>query len=118
MLKFMIARDHMHQLQWLAAIEEFGRRDAALPTPSDFPLDQEYGEYAHAFMAYSQNPDDTRSGEGPWEQGPAPDSKGQFTSPSRSRWARNRTCHPPPTPPTRPRPGASRPRTAQAPTEA
>ena len=79
MLKFMIARDHMHQLQWLAAIEEFGGRDAALPTPSDFPLDQEYGEYAYAFMAYSQDPKDTKSGEGPWAQGPAPDGKGEFT---------------------------------------
>ncbi len=78
MLKFMIARDHMHQLQWLAALDEFGGRDAALPTPADFPLDQENQKYAYAFMAYAQNPSDTKSGEGPWAQGQAPDGKGTF----------------------------------------
>ena len=78
MLKFMIARDHMHQLQWLAALDEFGGRDAALPTPADFPLDQEDQKYAYAFMAYAQNPSDTKSGEGPWAQGQAPDGKGTF----------------------------------------
>jgi Mn-containing catalase len=78
MLHFMIARDHMHQIQWLAAIEEFGGPQAVLPTPADFSPEKEMGEYALAFMAYSQNPAETTSGQGRWAKGPSIDGKGQF----------------------------------------
>lgn len=79
MLHFMIARDHMHQVQWLAAIEELGGPTEALPVPADFPLKEEMGEYAFAFMAYTDNPSDTKSGEGAWAKGPAIDGKGEFS---------------------------------------
>lgn len=76
MLHFMIARDHMHQLQWLSVIEEFGGMHAALPTPATFPLSEEMGKYAYAFMAYAQDVGSSKAGEGRWAQGPAPDGKG------------------------------------------
>jgi Mn-containing catalase len=79
MLHFMIARDHMHQIQWLAAIEELGGPTAVLPTPADFPLAQEMGEYALSFMAYAQDPSTTRSGDGRWAKGSSIDGKGEFT---------------------------------------
>lgn len=79
MLQFMIARDHMHQLQWLAAIEELGGAQTVLPVPADFPLEQEKGEYAFAFMSYAQNQNESTSAQGRWAQGPAPDGKGQFS---------------------------------------
>jgi Mn-containing catalase len=79
MLHFMIARDHMHQIQWLAAIEEFGGREAVLPVPADFPQERELATYARAFMAYHQDPAATTSGEGRWASGPAIDGTGTFT---------------------------------------
>lgn len=79
MLHFMIARDHMHQVQWLAAIEEFGGIQATLPVPADFPLQKEMGEYAFAFMGYSANPVESASGQGPWAHGPSIDGKGEFS---------------------------------------
>lgn len=79
MLQFMIARDHMHQEQWLAAIEELGGPQAVLPVPASFPLEREYGKYAYAFMSYAQDPTSTKSGEGRWANGPSIDGKGQFS---------------------------------------
>jgi Mn-containing catalase len=78
MLRFMIARDHMHQMQWLAAIEELGGPTATLPVPASFPLDREMQEYAFAFMGYSSDPGMT-SGTGRWAKGASPDGKGNFT---------------------------------------
>ncbi len=37
MLHYMIARDTMHQQQWLAVIEELGGASANLPVPNSFP---------------------------------------------------------------------------------
>ena len=79
MLQFMIARDHMHQMQWLAAIEELGGPQAVLPVPASFPLEREYGDYAFAFMSYAQDPNSTTSSQGRWASGPSPDGRGQFT---------------------------------------
>jgi Mn-containing catalase len=78
MLTFMIGRDHMHQIQWLAAIEELGGVTATLPVPASFPLERENGQYALAFMGYSNDPDCT-SGAGRWAQGPSIDGKGTFS---------------------------------------
>lgn len=78
MLSFMIARDHMHQIQWLAAIEEFGKLSDVLPVPVDFPTAKEKGEYAFSFMSYAEQPQESTSGQGRWANGPAPDAKGTF----------------------------------------
>jgi len=79
MLHFMIARDHMHQMQWLAAVEELGGMAAVLPTPADFPLQKEMGKVAYAFMAYAQNPGETTSSQGRGASAPAVDGKGEFS---------------------------------------
>lgn len=73
MLSFLIARDTMHQQQWLAVIEEL---EAPLPIPSDFPPSQENQQYSHAFFIHSNAPVPTDSR---WTQGPAFDGRGDFS---------------------------------------
>jgi Mn-containing catalase len=75
-LSFMIARDTMHQNQWLAAIEDI--QDSGLessPVPSSFPQELEKGEFAYQFWNHSEG---TESSEGRWAKGPSPDGKGEF----------------------------------------
>ncbi|SHI69487.1 Mn-containing catalase [Roseomonas rosea] len=74
MLSFLIARDTMHQQQWLAVIEELGGT-AALPIPNSFPQAQEKGEFAYAFFVHSA---DGIAPEGRWTTGTSLDGKGQF----------------------------------------
>ncbi len=74
-LSFMIARDTMHQNQWLAAIEDLkaeGFEDVVVPKVA-----YEYGknEYAYQFWNHS---DGEESGEGRWAKGQTPDGKGEF----------------------------------------
>ena len=81
-LSFMLARDYMHQLQWLAAVEELGGPTAVLPIPATLPTEAmgANAQYAYTFMAYAQNPAETTSTQGVWASGPAADGKGQFNS--------------------------------------
>nr|MBA3922553.1 manganese catalase family protein [Nostocaceae cyanobacterium] len=75
-LSFMIARDTMHQNQWLAAIEDLV--DSGLentPVPSSFPQSLEKGEFAYQFWNHSEGQE---SAEGRWAKGPSMDGKGQF----------------------------------------
>ncbi len=76
MLSFMIARDTMHQQQWLAVIEELGGT-AGLPIPNSFPQSEETQDYSYAFFATAAD------GETPlpaaWNSGPSLDGRGQFT---------------------------------------
>lgn len=76
MLSFLIARDTMHQNQWLAAIEEL-RADGLeeTPAPSRFPQDLEKSDVAYQFWNCSAG---TESREGRWAAGPTPDGKGEF----------------------------------------
>lgn len=77
MLSFLIARDHMHQNQWIAAAQELreeGYED--LPVPSNFPLSDEVGDVAYTYMNFS---DGKQAGEGRWAKGPTPDGKGEFS---------------------------------------
>ncbi len=75
MLSFMIARDTMHQQQWLAVIEELGGT-AALPIPNSFPQGKENQNFSYAFI--STNIDGTGTPEGRWTHGPSIDGKGEF----------------------------------------
>ncbi|MBI0535914.1 catalase [Roseomonas sp. KE2513] len=75
MLSFLIARDTMHQQQWLAVIEDLGGKEAALPIPNSFPQSQEKGEFAYAFFVHGV---DGTVPEGRWTTGPSLDGKGQF----------------------------------------
>ncbi|MEB3358341.1 MAG: manganese catalase family protein [Synechococcales bacterium] len=75
-LSYMIARDTMHQNQWLAAIEEL-KKDGleGLPVPSKFPRELEKQETSYKFWNLSEG---TESQQGGWAKGPSPDGKGQF----------------------------------------
>jgi len=65
-LSFLIARDTMHQRQWLAAIEELEADGLeTTPVPSRFPTELEKSEVANQFW---NNSDGTDSAEGRWAQ--------------------------------------------------
>jgi Mn-containing catalase len=77
MLAFLIARDTMHQNQWLAAIRELEEDGLEMsPVPSNFPQKLEKSEVAYQFLNHSEG---TESAGGRWAQGPSPDGKGTFT---------------------------------------
>jgi Mn-containing catalase len=76
MLAFLIARDTMHQQQWLAVLEELGGAAEQLPIPNSFPQDQEIGRFSYVFV-------DPRVGDaaplsGRFTEGPSLDGKGEF----------------------------------------
>jgi Mn-containing catalase len=77
MLSFLIARDTMHQQQWLAVIEDLGGVEQ-LPIPNSFPQEQEKQEFSYAFVttAIDGGP---RTPEGRWSQGASIDGRGEFT---------------------------------------
>ena len=75
MLHYMIARDTMHQQQWLAVIEELGEQ-ASLPIPNSFPQSQEDQRNNYNFYATAH---DGTYPEGRWTEGPSIDGRGQFT---------------------------------------
>ncbi len=50
MLHFMIARDTVHQQQWLAVIEELGGMEGALPIPNSFLQSKEDGRHNYDFF--------------------------------------------------------------------
>src|SRR4051812_39765351 len=74
MLSFLIARDTMHQQQWLAAIEELGTSDPSVP--EDVLDEGEYKQYAYSFFGPADEP---MSPDARWLSGPSPDGKGEFT---------------------------------------
>jgi Mn-containing catalase len=76
MFSFLLARDTMHQNQWLAAIEELEKEGLEeTPVPSNFPQEREMSEVSYKFMNFSRGEE---SREGRWAAGPSKDSKGQF----------------------------------------
>lgn len=76
MLAFMIARDTMHQNQWLAAIEEL-KADGlgSYPVPNTFPMQREDTRVSYQFWNMSQG---AESQAGRWAHGRTPDGKGSF----------------------------------------
>ena len=77
MLAFMIARDTMHQQQWLGVIEELGEK-AHLPIPNSFDQSKEKGDYSYVFLGSAA--DGTPPPAGRFNEGPSLDGKGQFTA--------------------------------------
>ncbi len=77
MLSFLIARDTMHQQQWLAAIEDMGGMAASLPVPNSFPQEEEQNEFSYAFV--NTFIDGVPPSEGRWTQGSSIDGKGEFS---------------------------------------
>jgi len=74
MLAFLIARDKMHQNQWLAAIAELEEREGKV-VPNTFNSEKEKQEVSYSFMNCSKG---TESAEGRWAKGPAMDGNGEF----------------------------------------
>ncbi len=77
MLAFLLARDTMHQNQWLRAVEEL-KADGLeeLPTPSNFPQKKEHTEVSYQYLNFS---DGEHAKDGSWASGPSIDGKGEHT---------------------------------------
>src|SRR3954464_5622901 len=76
MLSFLIARDTMHQNQWIAAIAELEADGFdETPVPNTFPQGLEHEKFAYQFWNCSTG---TESREGRWAEGATPDGKGEF----------------------------------------
>ena len=74
MLSFLLARDTMHQNQWIAAIAELEADGLEMtPCPSSFPQELEHTQVSYQFMNFSEG---TESSEGSWASGPSPDGRG------------------------------------------
>lgn len=78
MLSYLIARDTMHQNQWLAAWEELGGAENH-PIPNSFDQGDELSEHAYAF--YTFHKDGAEKGPmGRWSEGSSIDNKGDVPS--------------------------------------
>jgi Mn-containing catalase len=75
MLSFLIARDTMHQQQWLAVIEELGGWEKVLPIPNSFPQEQEANRFSYAYFGHRT---DKQVPAGRWTTGPSYDGNGKF----------------------------------------
>jgi Mn-containing catalase len=78
MLSYLIARDTMHQNQWMAALEELGGATGVFPIPNSFPQAEEKQEFSYSFLGF-QN-DGSEPVQGRWTDGQSIDGKGSFTS--------------------------------------
>ncbi|HEX8105635.1 MAG TPA: manganese catalase family protein [Solirubrobacteraceae bacterium] len=74
MLSFLIARDTMHQQQWMAAIEDIG--DTHAVAPNDVPDTPEHAQYAYQFFGHA---DERMDPSARWLSGPSLDGQGQFS---------------------------------------
>jgi Mn-containing catalase len=76
MLSYLLARDTMHQNQWIAAIAEVEADGLdSTPCPQNFPIHQEHRDFSYKFLSHSRG---TESAQGRWASGPTPDGKGEF----------------------------------------
>ena len=67
LLKFLLARDHLHQMQWLAAIEELQSDGLdGVPVPEAFPVDEQHEQFTNQVMQFS---DGAAIGDGRWASG-------------------------------------------------
>ena len=81
MLAFLIARDTMHQNQWLAVLEELGHGDLRKvhPIPNSFPQEKENQQVNYAFVNTNIDPDSPSVGENRrWTHGPSMDGRATF----------------------------------------
>ncbi len=77
MLSFLIARDTMHQNQWLAVLEDLGGMTGVHPIPNSFPQEKEAQKFSYAFMSTDiSKPADPKQR---WTSGKSIDGKGTFS---------------------------------------
>ncbi|MDT0651050.1 manganese catalase family protein [Autumnicola edwardsiae] len=77
MLSFLIARDTMHQNQWLAVLEELGGVEGNHPIPNSFPQEEENQNFNYNFISTHISGDSKAHGR--WSEGKSIDGKGNFT---------------------------------------
>ena len=77
MLKFLIARDTMHQNQWLAVIEELGGLEGVHPIPNSHPQAEENHAFNYVFLTTNLARESEAVGR--WSEGPSLDGHGTFT---------------------------------------
>ncbi|WP_439488005.1 manganese catalase family protein [Algoriphagus sp.] len=80
MLSYLIARDTMHQNQWLAAWEELGGPKNH-PIPSNFDQNLEAKDFSYSFLSFHKDKD-AEIPTGRWSQGKSMDGKGEFSQKS------------------------------------
>lgn len=78
MLSFLIARDTMHQNQWLAVIEELGGMNGVHPIPNSFPQEKENQDFNYTFVSTNIADIDGDASKGRWANGESIDGKGEF----------------------------------------
>src|SRR5690606_34247524 len=78
MLQFLIARDTMHQSQWLAALEELGGATEVFPIPNSHPQDEENREFSYAYLGFKQ--DGSEPAQGRWSEGKSIDGNDTFST--------------------------------------
>jgi len=78
MLSYLIARDTMHQNQWMAALEELGGPTGAFPIPNSFPQEEEHQDFSYAYLGFQR--DGSSPAEGRWAEGQSVDGKGTFVT--------------------------------------
>ena len=77
LLGFLLARDTMHQNQWLAAAAELQAEGVeSLPVPSNFPIGKEERDVSYQYINFS---DGAAASEGSWASGSTPDGLGEFS---------------------------------------
>jgi Mn-containing catalase len=77
MLSFLIARDTMHQNQWLGVIEDLGGAATQVPVPNSFDQSLEKSEFSYVYMGTNVNGEPPPSGR--FNTGPSIDGKGEFS---------------------------------------
>ena len=77
MLAFLIARDTMHQNQWLAVLEDLGGVTSVHPIPNSFPQSQEISPVAYTFFSTNLADGESQVGQR-WSSGQSIDGKGEF----------------------------------------
>ncbi|WP_348608905.1 manganese catalase family protein [Halobaculum rarum] len=79
MLAFLIARDTMHQNQWISILKDLGDPEELLdvhPIPDSFPDEVENQEFNYAYLSTNVEPQDDPGH--PWTSGESPDMEGEF----------------------------------------
>ena len=78
MLSFLIARDTMHQQQWLAVLEELGGYEGYLPIPNSFPQSEEVQGLNYVYL--TTGVDGASKPEGRFTSGTSLDGKAEYSS--------------------------------------
>src|SRR4051794_28910643 len=96
LLAFLIARDTMHQNQWIRAAAELREEGVEdLPVPSNFPQSRENTKVHYTYANFS---DGAAAKEGGWATGPTPDGHAEFSY-AEAPFPTDVAAYPPPTHP-------------------